>query len=62
MAELRGRELSCAAAIEQAERGLEPLMTEAKLRDVATTVRERFGDRDLRKRQMHLMRLGRKYA
>lgn len=62
VADIRGRELSCAGAIEQVERELEPLMTEAELRDVATTVRERCGDRDLRKRQMHLMRLGRKYA
>lgn len=62
VARICGRELSCADAIEQAERELEPLMTAAELRDVATTVRERFGDRDLRKRQMHLMRLGRKYA
>lgn len=62
VADIRGCELSCAGAIEQVERELEPLMTAAELRDVATTVRERFGDRDLRKRQMHLMRLGRKYA
>ena len=62
VATIRNGALSCAGAIRQMEQGLEPLMSDVKLQELVCMVQRRFGDQDLRKRQMHLMRLARKNA
>lgn len=48
--------------IERQDRLLDDVMDQGKLDRLAQEVLERYGDRDLRKRQMHAMRLDRKTA